>query len=273
MPINCDKIEDFLELITNNKIHIYGTGYVANLFWNELEKKGLTQNVEDFIVSEVKESEYTHSIPIKGIENVKIDKGSIVCIAVHETLKDEIEMNLLKKQIRNFLWIYPFLYEFSLGCIQKEECWVDIHLFHNVMKEQYGIALRYAAIEEYYGFRKNGFDMYYRGLLTYNSTRTAELRVKRFKDLIINWEKNGYQQENTICVNRVHEVIDGEHRLALAFYHGIKKIKCIVYEGENIHNQQAIMTHDILQKGGFCRKELEQLDGINQTILRELEEK
>ncbi len=272
MPIKCDEQDKFFEILANNRLYIYGVGYVANLFWDALERNKLFHNVESFVVSDVKETRYMHGKPVKGIEEIRVTDNSVVCIAVHETLRFEIESILLKHKINNYIWIYPFLYDFSLKNVKSEEKWIDTYMFKNIFQEQYGIALRWVAINEYYGNCVNGYNLYYKGLLTYCESKTAKLRMERFKKLISNWEKNGYQPQYEIYINKDYQIIDGEHRFTLALYHGVKKIKCKVYEGVNIHQNRSTMTYDILMNHEFTLGELEQLTLVNKIILKKMEE-
>lgn len=272
MAIECKKAEEFLKLITHNIIYIYGAGYVADLFFDALKDKGMTSRIESFIVSKDIGKTEKYGFPIVSIDNASIVNGSVVCVAVHETLLAEIETILLKHQISNYIWIYPFLYEFSMNSYKKEEKWIDTKLFKAVSEGQYGVALRWVAIDQFYGYCKNGFELYYKGLLAFNDTKTAELRTERFRKLILNWEQNGYEPENCICTNNHYDVIDGEHRLALAIYHRIKSLKCIVYDGDNIHRGRSIITREVLLNTNFSLDEIEQLEEVNQIIANILEE-
>lgn len=257
-------MNEFLKFISDKKIWIYGAGYVAFQFWKALKKHGLEVRIQGVVVTQIVEpKDKVGDFFVKPISQLVIDKESVVCIAVHEVYKDEIESILCKKGIANYIWVYPFLYELHLGMPVLEGKWVDVRKFIPMYDNQYGVAIRWAAIEDYYGICHNGFCLYKKAMAVHSNRDTAEARAKRFKELIYNWDVFGYQDEMQIIINRMFDVLDGEHRVALALYHRQNKLKCRIYDGKNIHCEKTRMTKKMLYEGGFTQEEMEQLDEIN----------
>lgn len=262
--ITCCDREEFIELISDKKILIYGAGYVAINFLEALKRNGLIGQIRGFAVSQITETKkYIRSFPVQSIDRVIVDDETIICIAVHEALKEEIESVLLHKGFNNYIWIYPFLYSLYLGNPVKEGEWIDTKKFMRSCQERYGMAVRWAAIDDYYGNCPGGLDLYQKAMAMHGSMDTIKARTDSFLKLIKDWDSIGYNDRWQISIDRNYEIIDGEHRVALAFYHGQPQIRCKIYDGENMHGEKALMTKQALLEGGFTMEEIELLDGIN----------
>lgn len=263
-------IKEFINCLADREIYIYGAGYVANIFLEALEKRGLVDNVQGFIVSqESSVQKNIKGIPIFAIDQININKTALICIAVYEAFKDEIIFNLNQRGVLNYIWIYPFLYELYLGKPVKEKEWVDIKRIIPKNEEQYGIAIRWLAMDDYYGKCIGGFDLYKKAMMIHGNLNTAKARMENFIKLLHHWDITGYEAQWEICINTNYEIIDGEHRVALALYHNQRQLCCRVYEGENIHKKEALMKKEILIQNGFSSEEIKRLDKINLHI-REL---
>lgn len=260
--------DNILNLLRNKGIYIYGAGYVSNLFYEKLKRENLGKNLKGFIITFRNFKKENFGYRVSSIDEVKICEDDIICIAVHETLLKEIESILLERGIKNYIWVYPYLYDPVVDTNQVERIeWVDIKKFKPSMEGQYGIALRCYAIEEYYGKNREGYRMYERGMAVYSDLRTARLRKERFKRLILNWEEKGYLENELIYINEDYDVVDGEHRMALAIYHQLDRVKCRFCAGGNIHEKYAKMTAEVLRENDFSEDELRKLDEINRRIL------
>lgn len=265
--ITCRDRKELIEIISDKKILIYGAGYVALNFLEALKRNGLEEQVLGFAVSQITETEkYIDSLPVRSIDQVPVDDETIICIAVHEALKEEIEAVLLHKGISNYIWIYPLLYSLYLGNPVKEGEWIDTKKLMRGYKERYGMAVRWAAIDDYYGNCPGGLDLYQKAMAMHGSMDTIKARTDRFLKLIQDWDSMGYNARWQISIDRNYEIIDGEHRVALAFYHGQPQIRCRIYDGENMHGEKALMTKKVLLEGGFTMEEIELLDRINLCI-------
>lgn len=265
--IVCYNTKEFLQYISNKKIMIYGTGYVALNFLEALQKRGLDNRIQGFVVSKKSwEQRDIKGFPIKEIDEIFVSNEIVICIAVHESIKAEVESILLQKGFLHYLWIYPCLYHLYYGDPVKEREWVNIRELIPRDSDRYKVALRWAALEDYYGNCPQGFYLYRKAMALHANMRTVEAREAGFRKLIQNFDEFGYDSEKQIAINEEYEIIDGEHRLTIAFYHGMQKIKCKIYSGENLHNEEVLMSKRVLIEGGFTEKEMDILDNINLTI-------
>ena len=260
-------IQKFIQFINNKEIFIYGAGYVAEVFFKSLKKNKLEKQVKGFLVSSTGNvDEVIHGYLVRTVDEVIIDSKTIICIAVHEIYRKEIEEILFQKGISNYIWIYPILYELYLGNPIKEKEWINIKKIIKQQLENYGIAIRWAAIDDYYGKCQGGFVLYKKAMALHSDYYTAEERTKQFIRLIQMWSNIGYLEEYQISLDRNYKVIDGEHRLTLALYYGQEKICCKIYKEENIHTNKAIITKQSLIEGGFQWDEIMKIENINQYL-------
>jgi len=260
-------IQNFIQSINNKEIFIYGAGYVADVFFKALKKNKLEKQVKGFLVSSIGNiDKVIHGYLVRTVDEVIIGSRTIICIAVHEIYKKEIEEILFQKGISNYIWIYPILYELYLGDPIREKEWINIKKIIKQQLENYGIAIRWAAIDDYYGKSQGGFALYKKAIALHSDNYTAEERTKQFIGLIETWSNIGYLEEYQISLDRNYKVIDGEHRLTLALYHGQEEICCKVYREENIHTNKALITRQSLIEGEFYQEEIMKIENINQYL-------
>ena len=150
----------------------------------------------------------------------------------------------------------------ELSAIPNIEIFVDTNwLFIHSMKENLNISdvvIRYLVVEEYYqniGLyqeinKKKNFD--YNNIPTLPMLRLYyEMQQKRaefikkissidvinsiynFIDLIEKVDLNGFDINYPLEINQNFCLLDGAHRLALALYHGISKLKIFFHQGLN----------------------------------------
>ena len=261
-------IKVLLEHLSKENIVIYGTGHVALKFYKALKLHSMEQRVVSFVVSSsVKDEEDIEGVAVRTVEWLEKNKSVTVCVAVHEALKSEIIDNIQSRGINNYIWIYPYLYELLLGNPIKTGQKVDMIEIVNTCKEDYRIAIRHMAIEQYLGKNSIGFDMYVRAQALHSCKQTARERLVKFCELIDKWQTYGYDDRSHISVNSNYEIIDGTHRVALAIYYHIKQVTCDIFPNSisvvELHGDQAMLTKEVLLKAGFCPDEIELLDRIN----------
>ena len=258
-------LAECLERLKQNQIVIYGTGHVGRKFLLALKKLGLESQIACF-------AKTTHAQPKENIEGIAVRSISeitgvdedIVCLAVHSSIKDELIHELKKNNIRNYIWIYPYLYRMLLGAPVAENVAVDVDKMKNACLKDYRMAIRWLAIEQYLGKNDDGYDLYIKGEALHCSRDTAEKRLHKFSGLIRNWIKYGYDSKHKVLISEDYEVIDGNHRVALAIYFGEKHITCDIYslpDGvSQLHGEEAMLTKEILVHAGFSAREISVMD-------------
>ena len=236
--------KELLGLLEKKEFVIYGTGHVAQKFLKVIQKEHLDKNLKCFAVS-FGEKEPIEGIAVKNIR--EIEKDSLVCIAVHNSLLNEMTGTLQDVGIDHYVWIYPYLYELLLG----EPIKTDVKIKVDDIIRTCG-------------------DEYMKSQALHCSMKTAEERLRRFCKLISDWQRLGYDESKRILINENYEIIDGNHRVALAWYYGQEEIKCEIFGGNisacEVHGENAMLTKRILLQNGFSLQEIQELDKINQMI-------
>lgn len=263
--------EELLKMIAEEEIVIYGTGHIAKKLLKVLKQHDLKKNISCFVISTInKEAESEiEGIAIRDKEWLRRHKDIFVCIAVHESLKEEIVRIVRNMGIERYIWIYPYLYELLLGAPLQKKATVQMTDILKTCQNDYRLAIRYAAIDNYFEKNTVGFELYKKAQALHCSPETARERLKKFCMLIKEWEKRGYDGRS-IFINTKYEIIDGNHRVALAVYYHCHEIICDIFSGNvsvsEIHGEEAMLTQKILLAGGFTRNELNILDNINEII-------
>lgn len=261
------KLEDFEE----KKIVIYGAGHVGQKFYRILKMRGLEKQVVCFAITDsVKEMTLVEGIPLKCIYDISVQDDTLICLAVHETLLDETE-RVVKQITEQYVWIYPYLYDLMFGEPEQINAEVKISGILKTCQNDARLAVRLAAIEQYDGKNSFGYDYYIRAQMMHCEEHTARQRLQQFKRLMEDWKKYGYRREYPLCLNRGCEVIDGNHRLALAVYHGQRTIFCNIYPTMipliDIHGQEPIMPRAVLMQHGFMQEDMERLNGLQKRYI------
>ena len=272
MWMEVNDVSQLLDALKTHKVVIYGTGYVATRFYNSLKEYGVDGNVECFITTEGSKD----TIDGKGI--LSIDKfenaaNIIICIAVHESIKDEIVEILEGRGISNFLWIYPFQYALMLGKPISKGIKVPIKLIMNQCYNDYRMAVRYLAIENYYNKNDVGYEIYVKTMALHCSKKTALNRLQQFIFLIKNWEINGYDKIKPVIILENNELLDGTHRVAVASYFGQSYIVCDVFSLRKsiweMHNEASRITGKSLRDAGINSDIIDLLEHTNQRIIEQ----
>lgn len=264
----CDNADQLIKLIREKRIIIYGSGYTATLFLEILKKYELENNIFCFAVSKIAQSadRYLGKFKINQINEIDVENDMLVCVAVHESFVREIEEILRRRKVANYVWITPLLFDLYYGNPIKRGVPINIGKLIPKDKERYALAVRWAAIDDYYGKCPNGFAWYKRAIAYLHNASAADARAMAFTQLIQNWELSGYDGSHEIAINDNYEILDGEHRVAVALYHGEEIVNCRIYRGKNINSEKSLMKRQMLIESGFSEDEIKCLDSINDYI-------
>lgn len=254
------KNSKILKDLEENRIVIYGAGYMAKMFYKALSKLGIDRNVEFFVVSsDHKKMKTLYGTEIKTIDEIKIDSNVLICVAVHEMLKDEIQEILKKKKLINYVWISPDIYaELFFGIPYNKNVKVSVN---KICQENiYSILVRHLAIENYFGKNNYGYDIYTKVQRKLLGEAAAERRLLSFCKLIYDWKSKGCILDRNILLDKNFEILDGAHRIALARYYQMKEINCDLYDctlhSSEWREDKLFLKEDTLILFGFTDEEI-----------------
>lgn len=267
--INVKNADDLKRIISSRDCVIYGAGYVAQRFFKALNRQGLGKQVKSFITSSPSTITEIDSIPVQSVEALKQYHNPMILIAVHEVLVSQIEATLLEKGYDEYIWVYPFLYEIMLG--KPKISTVNLKAIWKANDDNIALPGRYLAIEQYYGNNDYGYEIYKKIVCLFNpSLEVVKKRLENFIKLIKSWEKNGYDSSKTVTILENGLIIDGSHRISLALYHKLEKMKCNVYPAtvsySEIHSLAVIPKIDDLNILGFTQFEQSVIIDANNRI-------
>lgn len=263
---------DLLEVIRSTKFYIYGAGYVGRRFYQALQKYGLQENVYGFITTK-ETADTLMGLPINTIDKISIKESTLICLAVHESLCQEITMLLQTRGFYNYIWIYPYLYEFLLGQPIQENLEIPVK---KIIENSPGdwLAIWYMAIDQYYGKNDYGYSLYVRAWNLSGELNTAKGRLQKFKELIGTWDLHGYDEASSISVLDNYHVIDGSHRVSLAVYHGLSSLWGRMYAYPDsmnlIHDKNILLPREFLLEHNFEPDIIDKIDDVKCRIKRKL---
>lgn len=265
-------MENIIELLRKKRIVIYGTGHVAHKFYKVLKRYGLGNQITCFAkTADVQAGENLDGIEVHCFEDIPVEEDMMICLAVHESLRDEIEKTVSQRTVQ-YIWIYPYLYELMLGIPEQKNVELMIESLLEGYHKDLRLGVRLAAIEQRDGINNYGFDYYIRAQMLHCSEATAAQRLKQFLEMIEKWKQSGYDRSYIIAVTRKLGVIDGNHRLAMAVYTGQKKVYGNIYPTElsiqDIHGYEPMLTKDLLAEHGFAAEDIQKLENIQQRYIK-----
>lgn len=216
---------EFIKQLHNGKAAIYGTGYVAGLFWHALEKYDLTDRICCFAVSQPVIGQY-HGLPVITGEELAANFDCPVLLAVHKSIATELAELLGDRAI----WVYPYLHEMIFGETLQENIRIPCKtLLQKQDKQNNWITFRYMAAKEYMeGHHGSAEDIYIECMSAHCGMQTALKRFAMMQELADDIKTNGWNDHYPVLIDENGRVIDGLHRIACACAAGIQTITCNV---------------------------------------------
>ena len=208
--------EDFLTMVRNSRVIIFGAGYVADLLWEALQIHQAADCVTCFMVSRGGEQQAKHGLPVWLLQDVE-PSDSAVLVAVHEAGRREVQALLDKAGFHHQVFVYPLLHELIYGqpVTEKKIMLKDLLAMQN--PEHYWLAARLCGVLK----QK---DLYCRAMALHSSLPTAEKRYEELQKLKSSIFENGYDRNYPILIDTDFRIIDGLHRTVLAACCGMTEI-------------------------------------------------
>ncbi len=269
--ISVDTVNELLEIIREHGAIVYGTGYVAERFVESLKLKGFGDCIKYCAVSH-KDKDFFLGykvLDVNELQEIKTDE--VICLAVHESIRDEI-IGVLKDHslADNYIWIHPFQHRLRFGDPIETDAQVDLAEILKTTREDYRIAIRLAAIEQFYNKNDCGYDIYIKAQRLHCDENTARKRLEGFIDLIKSWDEKGFCSDSRPAVSRKFEILDGTHRIALAKYHNFSSLSCDIYEvscAKDYRNENIDVTKRVIYKANLTDRQMQILNSIHEEYL------
>ena len=251
---------------------IFGTGYVARIFWRALQEKGLSGRVRSFAVSDGKQrSGQQRSFCGRPVRTVAEfcsgaggpEKTETLCIAVHESILEEVQSTLKVRGLTG-VWVYPFLFDLLYGEPVCERTEIPVaEILEKQPGGQYWLAVRYAAVLSFMHGGPEGAELYRKAMSLFSTQDTAQKRLERFGRLINEIRADGFDPQKPVLLDEQFRIIDGLHRIALAAYLGRRTLSCRIYPAsplyEEVLDSRNFLTEEILKRPVFSEEDRSRL--------------
>jgi len=268
-----DSTENLLKVISSNNVIIYGAGYIARRFIRGLKKNNLDKKVIEVVTTNGSDEEI-YGFKVKSIDSVIISEEDLICIAVHESIKDDIIYELRKREIEKYAWVAPYAFEMIAGYPISKDVKVPLHTVWRAERERVGIPIRCLVIDQFKGLNDCGFKIYLHHLNLFNkSSETSKKRLYYFLKFINDVDKGKTEKEEPISITNNGDIIDGTHRTAIAIWKNHKEISCDVYNVE-YNEVQDDRTNTYISDAsniGFADSEIKEIKRMRDMIDRQME--
>lgn len=258
-----------------NQIIIYGMGYIAQKFYRIMNKKNMRSHILCFAVTD--KSNYPdewQGIPIRSVFELDCLDGALVCIAVHEVIKDEIEDILVKRGCGNYIWVTPHLIPFAFDLPIEHGREIAVNELVRFQGENcYWFAARYLAIDQYLGKNNYGYAIYEKLQTVHCSFDTARKRLLQFQNLIEAYLSKQCWISQAIAIDSERRIIDGIHRTAIYSYWNESRIKADIYAASaDFYEIMGEVYPDagMLKEHGITADEMDALENMRREIWREV---
>ncbi len=249
--------------MSDHDIIIFGTGFVAELFWQALESREMTACVRGFMRTNALPGEVHHGLPVYSSNR---ESDEVICMAVHETVVKEATAALNTAGQAKAIWIYPNLHELLFGRPLIYNQWISLaELIKKQDVNDHWLDIRYLAADAFLrsDSASKAEDLYIRAMSVHSRRETAQKRLQSLKSLICSMVNFGYKPEKPILTDSDGRIIDGLHRTSVAVILGLKDIPCNVVQSSDLYHvfltDQVRLTDAVLRDAGFREEEYERI--------------
>lgn len=211
-----DSIQTIIKQIREKKFYIYGAGGHGKKLLKCIKKMGLLENFKGFVVTD------NSTLESNGVGCVDdIDRNATILIAAHITNSKNMESYLYEHGFKNYYVTYHVLQELYWGMPNEHNIKVNCHKVISGCKKIYYLCAIYSAIDFFMGKNQCGESIYLKTMRLTSDEETAYNRWRNFQRRIAQYveENNPIDERYPILTDLKGEyVLDGAHRLMLAFY-------------------------------------------------------
>ena len=256
------------QLLENDPVYLFGTGFVSRMFCEALgdKRKYLTACLVS-VRNPEKEQLFKQSWPEMTVlalsEDPVLEKNAPVLLAVHESLKEEVGEILEQNGFSNLFWIYPNVHDLVFDEIIEETLLPVADILNHQPENEFWIETRYLAIKDYFESKIEDRNLYEKGMRLFSNPDTVKARAQQVGVLAESMKAYGFLKEYPVLLDEQYRMIDGLHRLSLASYLGMKEIPCRIVRSsaqyEKIIPDNVRETDCVLKESGFSGSDFELL--------------
>ena len=210
--------------------YVFGTGFVASMLACALQMRGELDGVCGYLVSRCDEPRQFEGVPVFAASDESVDRSMPVYVAVHEANAGEVVQLLEQLGFAEVIWVYPYLYDLLYGEPQYRGIRIEVRQILAAQDPSYHwLAVRALAAEALQGQaserREAALDAYVKAQAVHCGFETARKRLSCLGGLL-DAMKDGFDDERPILIDTDFRIIDGLHRVAVAWLLGIERIAC-----------------------------------------------
>ena len=264
--------DGFKERLHSEGCLVFGTGFVATLFLEALDVAGLADRVRGYLATKPADGASFDGFDVKYASDPSIDRSALVCIAVHESNLASVEETLEREGYTNTEWVYPHLNSLIYG----EPLYRDVSLPLDMVLSRQDPASNWLAIRAIAAWdtlteERTGHDIYVAAQALHCSEETAERRYGLLQELVESVRVNGFDPSQPVFVDTGLNIIDGLHRVAVAWVLGIESIPCTIVAANDAYDRLITdrnrMTDDQLLRTGLSASQLEKVHDIQSQMI------
>ncbi len=280
--------EELLEQLKTNKFVIFGAGFAAEMFYRALKLANADENLLFCVVTKAVSGQEFHGRPVISLDEARITEETPVCLAVHEAAAGSAFRALEPYKDRT-VWVYPYLPELLYGKpVRTEKQYPLAGLLAKQDKEEYWLAVRYAAVRDYLAVRlhpegtdpgvereyRKTKEIYLRALSLHCGKDTALLRASRMEETALSIARDGFREDCPVKIDTNGRIIDGLHRIACAAYLGLESVPAAIYQASPVYDElfgdKNRLPAKTLSEANFTVEEIRILDGARDELFPEI---
>ena len=253
---------------------VFGSGYVAEMFWEALRARGAADALRGCMATAPAPDDRFHGLPVRRLADVSPDEAGLVCIAVHESNLDAVRAALVQAGFSDAVWVYPFLHELLFGEPTIRAARVSVPLIlHAQDPAEHWLAVRALAAQALRdgGADAEALDAYVAAQALHCGETTARKRLAQLAELVADFDDRGFDAAHPVLIDENLRIVDGLHRVALAWLYGLSAIPCDFVAPsdafDRLFTARNRLTPDALAQAGLTAAQLARVESLNRRLL------
>lgn len=264
--------DELIQKLQTRDTVVFGTGFVAEMFYQALIQHGLADRVRAYTVTEARAGQRFHGIPVLSFRETAFPGDTLLCVAVHESALAGIEA-ALEIASAEVVDIYSNLYDMLYGNPIMSTSLPLAAILQSQDPDEYWLALRFAAIRDYLtrpDRYKRTKDLYLRALSLHCKEETAVRRCGQMEKLADSMARGGFRENCPLRIDESFRIIDGLHRAACAAFLKIARIPVLIYPLSSNYDillgEKNRLAGQTLLDAGFCADEIDFLRAAQKEL-------